>query len=341
MIFYFLLLPAGYFIIRALHEIYYMLDNLEDNGTRNYNYFRNLLQKYDTDYKYMNTNINNINNKLDLLKLNLSKIIGEFNRMKYNMDDINRTEHRHNLENIDKIKNINDKLDSFDEDLKIIKTIYKITIGELKDDIKDNINLLDTKYKTLNNNFIDDKLSNELAFQNIMTKIKENNTYEYKIRFNNINQIIKETNINNIGTNYYFNLCKSNYKNIDKEHKICNYRCNNVINYKISIKNDDNNIIITQADNNYILINISYNLNLTFYKDDLIGSHYDMCYIVPNLDIDNEYPKILKDNELMEYNDTIKLINDNYDSIKILINKFVNKELSRISLEPLITNFLL
>lgn len=341
MIFYFLLLPAGYYIIKTFYEVYYLIDNLEDNSKRNYNYIKSLLQKYDTDNKFINTNINNINNKLDSLKLNFSKIIGEYNRMKYSMDDISRIEYRHNIENIDRIKNINEKIDSFDEDMRIMKNIYSITICELKDDIKNITNVLATKYDELNNSFINEKISNELAFENIIMKIKENNNHEYKIKFNNINQIIKETNINNIGTNYYFNLCKGDYRNIDKEYKVCNYRCNNLINYKFSIMKENNNIIITKANNNYILVNISYNVNLTFYNNMLIGSSHDICHIVPNHDIDNEYPKILKDNELMEYQQMIELLNSNYETVKYLINNFIKKDLDSISLEPLINNFLI
>ena len=65
-----------------------------------------------------------------------------------------------------------------------------------------------------------------------------------------------------------------------------------------------------------------------------------MCYVLPNLDIDNEYPKILKDNELEEYNKNIKLLNENYEIVKQEINRFVKKELKEVSLEPLITHYL-
>ena len=337
----FLLLPASYIIFKTLNNIYYLIDCLEDKTLRKYEYLKSLFAKYDTDYKFLNTNINNINNKIDSLKLTSSQIIGDINKIKYNMDDLYKIEDQYYLENKEIIKNISNRLDSFDEDMKIMKCIYSITISELKDDINNNTKLLETKYNELDKTFINEKLSNELAFENIMMKIKENNTCEYKIKFNNINQIINETNISNIGTNYYINVVKSNYKQIDKEYKTCNYKCNNIINYMISILKEYDKIIICKANNNNILLNISYNINLTFYKNTLIGSSYDMCYIVPNLDIDNEYPKILKDNELDEYNKSIKLLNDNYELVKNEINNFIRKELYSISLDPLITNFLI
>jgi len=330
----FLLLPAGYIIFKAIREIYYLLDKLDDNAMRNYTYFKSLLQKYDTDYKFINTHINNINGKLDSLKLKACNIIGEINRMKYSMDDIYRIEDTHNLQNTERIKNTNDKIEGIDEDMRIMKNIYSITIGELKDEFT-------SIYKSLHDTFVAEKLSNDLAFKNVLNKINENNTNEYTIRFNNINQIIKETNINNIGTNYYFVVSKSNYRNIDKEYKTCNYRCNNILNYKLSIMKENDNIIITRANNNYILINISYDFSLTFHNNTLIGSSHDICHIVPNHDIDNEYPKFLKENEMVEYQQMLDLLNNNYETVKILINKFVKKELDSISLEPLINNFLI
>jgi hypothetical protein len=314
-----LLLPVGYFIIKTFYELYYLIEKLEDTTIRSHNYFKSLLHKHDTDYNFFNTNINNINNKLVSLKLHSSNIIGEINKIKYNMDDLYKIEDNHYNYNINEVKHINDKLDSIDEDIKIMKSIYSITINELKDEIKTAVN---------------NKIENTIGFDNII------NTTNNIIKFNSLNQIIKN-NMNHIGTNYFCSIDKSNYKNIDDKYKTCSYKCNNLINYKISLIHYGNNIIVNTSDTNYLLINISFNLNLIFYNSELISSAHDICQIIPNQDIDNEYPKSLKGEMLEAYNKMINIIKDNNETVKKEINKFIRTELMNISLEPLIHNFIL
>jgi len=334
------MLPIGFLFIKTINDLYNYIDKLENNTKQNYNYLQASFKKYyDYDIKLIRNNLLTINDKISALKLNVSQLIGEINTIKYNIDKLYNTENKNNLQNIDKINNIDNKIEEINEDMKIMKSIYSLTFNELKDDISSKI---EEKYNNLNNAISYEKMSNELAFNNILDKIKQNNTNEYKITFSNINQIIKNHNIENIGTNYFINISKNNYRNINKDYSTCNYKCNNVINYKISISQDNEKIIISKPhNNNYLLLNISYNVALTFYNNEIIGSNYDMCYIVPNLDIDNEYPKILQNNELEEYNKSIKLLNDNYEIVKQEINNFVKKELEKVSLEPFITNYLL
>jgi len=314
-----LLLPVGYFIIKTFYELYYLIEKLEDTTIRSHNYFKSLLHQYDNNYRMINTNITNINNKLVSLKLHSSNIIGEINKIKYNMDDLYKIEDNHYNYNINEVKHINDKLDSIDEDIKIMKSIYSITINELKDEIKTAVN---------------NKIENTIGFDNII------NTTNNIIKFNSLNQIIKN-NMNHIGTNYFCSIDKSNYKNIDDKYKICSYKCNNLINYKISLIHDGDNIIVNTSDTNYLLINISFNLNLIFYNSELISSAHDICQIIPNQDIDNEYPKSLKGEMLEAYNKMINIIKKNDEIVKKEINKFIRTKLMNISLEPLIHNFIL
>jgi hypothetical protein len=318
-----LLLPVGYFILKTFYELYYLIENLEATTIKNYNYLKSVLQKHDTDYNFFNTNINNINNKLASLKLHMSQVIGEINRIKYNMDDLYKLEDNHYNYNINEVKHINDKLDCIDEDMKIMKSIYSITINELKDEIK-----------TVVNNKLNNDTYNTISFDNII------NTTNNIIKFNSLNQIIKN-NMNHIGTNYFCSIDKSNYKNIDEKYKTCSYKCNNLINYKISLIYDGDNIIVNTSDTNYLLINISFNINLIFYNSELISSAHDICQIIPNQDIDNEYPKSLKGEMLEAYNKIINIIKNNNEIVKKEINKFIRKKLMDISLEPLIQNFLL
>lgn len=336
------ILPIGYFFIRTIKEVYYHIEKLDDYMKRNYNYLQVLMNENkknnDDNYKLLN---NQTNTKYESLKLNVKSLMGDNTRIKYTIDDLYQLIEKYNQENIIKIGNINDKIEEFNEDMKIMKSIYNITITELKDDIIDASSKIEEKYNNLNNAISYEKMSNELAFNNVLNKIKDYNNNEYKITFSNINQIIKNHNIENIGTNYFINISKNNYRDINKDYSTCNYKCSNVINYKISIYQDNEKIIISKPhNNNYLLINISYNISLTFFKNDLIGTSQDVCYVLPNLDIDNEYPKILKDNELEEYNKSIKLLNENYEIVKQEINRFVKKELKEVSLEPLITHYL-
>lgn len=337
------ILPIGYLFIKTIKDLYNKIDKLENNTIQSYKYLHALFQKYyDYDYKLLTNNINNINSRLDSIKLNVSHYIGEINKIKYNIDKLYNIEDKHTLQNIERLNNLDNKIEEFNEDMKIMKSIYSLTINELKNDIIDITGKIEDKYNYLNNTFSYEKIANELAFNNLLDKIKQNNIYEYEITFGNINQIIKNHNIENIGTNYFINISKNNYRNIDKDYSTINYKCRNVINYKISIHQDNEKIIISKPhNNNYLLINISYSISLTFFKNEQIGSSQDMCYIIPNHAIDNEFPKILKDNELEEYNKSIKLLNDNYEIVKQEINKFVKKELEEVSLEPLIANFLL
>ena len=357
-----IMIPIGFLFIKTINDLYNHIDKIENNTKQSYNYLQLSLKKNinslenntKQSYNYLDSSIRkldslfkkfyNYDHKLNTI--NTSRVLDDIDKIKYNIDKLCDTENKNNLQTIDKINNINNIIEEISEDIKIMKSIYSLTFNELKNELKDNIidisNVIEEKYNNLNNAFIYEKMSNELSFENILNKIKKYNNDEYTITFSNINQIIKDHNIENIGTKYLINITKNNYRNINKNYSTCNYKCNNVINYKISIYHDNEKIIISKPhNNNYLLLNISYNVALTFYNNEIIGSNYDMCYIVPNLDIDNEYPKILQNNELEEYNKSIKLLNDNYEIVKQEINNFVKKELEKVSLEPFITNYLL
>lgn len=185
------ILPIGYFFIRTIKEVYYHIEKLDDYMKRNYNYLQVLMNENkknnDDNYKLLN---NQTNTKYESLKLNVKSLMGDNNRIKYTIDDLYQLIEKYNQENIIKIGNINDKIEEINEDMKIMKSIYNITITELKDDIIDASSKIEEKYNNLNNAISYEKMSNELAFKNVLNKIKDYNNNEYKITFSNINQII-------------------------------------------------------------------------------------------------------------------------------------------------------
>lgn len=185
------ILPIGYFFIRTIKEVYYHIEKLDDYMKRNYNYLQVLMNENkknnDDNYKLLN---NQTNTKYESLKLNVQSLMGDNNRIKYTIDDLYQLIEKYNQENIIKIGNINDKIEEINEDMKIMKSIYNITITELKDDIIDASSKIEEKYNNLNNAISYEKMSNELAFKNVLNKIKDYNNNEYKITFSNINQII-------------------------------------------------------------------------------------------------------------------------------------------------------
>jgi len=185
------ILPIGYFFIRTIKEVYYHIEKLDDYMKRNYNYLQVLMNENkknnDDNYKLLN---NQTNTKYESLKLNVKSLMGDNTRIKYTIDDLYQLIEKYNQENIIKIGNINDKIEEINEDMKIMKSIYNITITELKDDIIDASSKIEEKYNNLNNAISYEKMSNELAFKNVLNKIKDYNNNEYKITFSNINQII-------------------------------------------------------------------------------------------------------------------------------------------------------
>lgn len=256
-----------------------------------------------TSYYIMYSCYNHINKKINNNNKNLLKEIENINKqlsnIKYDIDyELNNIYKKIENNNITEISN------DLYNDLKILKNIYNKSLEEIKIDINNILYKIDT-IKTDN---IIQNMATEFYVENIINK---NNNKFLNLTITDLDTIIRNYN-NYIGINHniFVEISEKNYE----IYTIYRIVCNNIINYKLHI------------DEELIIVNISYNINLIFANNEIISKTYTIKPVILEKDIDNEALLFdLKSNK----------IPNNAE-----INKIIKNDLANISLDPFINNYL-
>jgi hypothetical protein len=169
-----IIVPTSYFIYTTFKKLNNKIDKIDNKLIDRCNYL----------HSSINININ----KLELLKLHIDTINSDIDKIKIYMDDLYKMHNHHNNKYEDNIKLLNCKINEMNEDIILNKNLYNITFNELKTDFE-------TNYDELKQSILHESLSNQIAFENIINKIKDNDNDndndndKFIIRFNNLNQI--------------------------------------------------------------------------------------------------------------------------------------------------------
>jgi hypothetical protein len=247
-------------------------------------------------YNHINKKINDNNDKL--LK-KIENINNQISNIKYDID--------YELNNIyKKIENNNttEIYNDLHNDLHIVKNIYNKSLEEIKTDMNSILYKIDI-IKTDN---IIRNMATEFYVENIVNK---NNNQFLNLTITDLDTVIKHNN-NGIGINHnvFVEISEKNYEIYTIYHIVCN----NIINYKLHVDED------------LIIVNISYNINLIFANNEIISEIYTLKPVILEKDIDNEALLFgLKSNKIPNNTE---------------INKIIKNDLANISLDPFINNYL-